>query len=848
MPAGNANTASGQGVVASPDTSAQDLLSHLPAGMTPQQVLQQIQSGAQPGPAQTATEAEPLAHPPAHKQSAGLSAMERIFSERAGLPLRQFGYDLVGNGGTIPSLQIGAIQDDYILGEGDEIVITLKGQENATYRSRVDRDGRLVLLNLQPLSASGRRFGDLRRELEAAIQRSYVKTQVFISVAQIRQLSINIVGEVDSPGVYQATGLSTVLDVLNMAGGIRKTGSLRNITVVRGNRSFRIDLYSMLLTHGRTPNMTVAQGDRIVVPPIGSTVAISGDIRRAGIFELPQHASAIRVRDLAALGNGPQLRGVYREMVLRIRPDGKEELVDANANPNALVRDGEILFVNHAVSASLGQVTLVGAVRLPGNYALNKTKTLHDLLPSVEALAPTPYMLLGVVEHTDAATLRRSLVPFSPLHVLQGKENMNLSSGDRVHILTIAEMRRLAKSKTGLTDEGGADGDGSATAVQDDPTAGSPPAATNSSSSSSGVIGTSAETGELSGNGLTPEDTEFFGRVLADYAITLNGAVRNPGVFLVAPETSLDEVVFAAGGLNTDVDLNKFEITSTTIDNASGQSTTTRKYYKGTDFQAIVLKPKDQIQFYHAYSDVDGGTVVLSGELIHPGTYSVLRGEHLSSIIERAGGYSQASYPYGAVLTRPSEAAHEKIAFIAQADELDSQLGARVISGKVTAESAAYLGTLSHRLRVAVPTGRITIVADLDILKRRPELDIVLHSGDKIVIPGRPGSILVTGEVRNPGAVLFRPEWDVNDYVDAVGGLTRLADDGGMFVVYPDGTAHPVGHSFWFVGGNDLAPGSMIVVPRDVTPPVDWLDLTEVITKITSELALTAASITVIGK
>src|SRR5215469_10334776 len=117
-----------------------------------------------PQPSVVVTPEQPSSRHPLQR-----SHLEDVYSQRANSDLSQFGYDILGNGGSVSALQIGAVQDQYILGQGDEIIVTLRGQENATYNIFVDRDGNVVLPRLHPISASGRRFGDFRQDLDAAI-------------------------------------------------------------------------------------------------------------------------------------------------------------------------------------------------------------------------------------------------------------------------------------------------------------------------------------------------------------------------------------------------------------------------------------------------------------------------------------------------------------------------------------------------------------------------------------------------------------------------------------------------------------------------------------------------------
>lgn len=873
--------------------TAQAILNQLQNGATPQSILGQLQQGQQPqstvptGPQATSQTLNNGQNPAGLTGSASIvpqppSNIETAYAERIGQPasappITQFGYDMIGNGGSVTALQIGAIQDDYVLGPGDQINITLLGAQNASYVARVDRDGRVLFLNLPPIAASGRRFGDFRSDLESAIKRTYVQTQVYISIGQVRQLSVRVVGEVASPGVYAVTGLSTVLDALNLAGGVKKSGSLRNITVVRGGRSYSIDLYSMLLTHGATPDMTVSQDDRIVVTPIGSTAAVVGDVRRPGIYEMPRGQRATTVRSLLSLANGPRIRGVYRLTVQRIRPDGKREYVDVTGSEGTVVRDGEVLFVLPAVNVSIGKVTLVGAVRLPGDYGLNRVKTLQDLLPSADAFQPTPYLLLGVVERIDPKTLAKVLLPFSPLHVLQKRENISLISNDTVYILTLEGMRALA---SGVTLEQAANNPQSAVngasapppanplAVLGSPGAPPPgtpvtpaappapgaPAAMAAPAPTATAAPAPATTGgpsaDLTGLSLSATDAAFFGHVLGEYRVTVGGSVRNSGVFLIAPGTTLDEVVAAAGGLDIDADLSTFEVTSTIIDNSTGQSTTTRVNYhiQPSQYSTLTLKNLDAIQFHPVYSNRDGGVVIVDGEVRYPGTYPILRGERLSSVLARAGGLTDAAYPFGAVFTRPSVGDEEDLARAREADQIESTVASYVTGGQVTADQAGYISSLTTRLRGLKSLGRIAIEADPAVLAATPEKDLVLQTGDHLSIPRRPASISIMGEVLNPNSVIFDAKLSVSDYIKRAGGVTDLADESNIYVVYPDGSASPANTSIWSFHGTKLAPGTTVVVPRDISLPVNVLQLVTAISGVVRDLALSAASFAVIHK
>ena len=88
-------------------------------------------------------------------QFAPPSRLEALYGSRAGRPLTQFGYDILGVPTAVTSAQIGGVQDNYILNEGDELIVDLRGQDSVSYRQRIDRDGRIILPKLNPIPAAG---------------------------------------------------------------------------------------------------------------------------------------------------------------------------------------------------------------------------------------------------------------------------------------------------------------------------------------------------------------------------------------------------------------------------------------------------------------------------------------------------------------------------------------------------------------------------------------------------------------------------------------------------------------------------------------------------------------------
>ena len=209
------------------------------------------------------------------------SPVEREFRERLADPtLRQFGYDVFQSAqGASAGGLTGSVGGNYTLGIGDDVVVQFQGATNDSKTVRVDREGRIVVGTLPPIPAAGRSIDAVTRDLQAVTRRTLLGTDVYVSLGSVRAVTVFVGGEVDRPGQYNLTALSDISAALAQAGGIRRSGSLRSVRIVRAGGSQIVDLYG-LLGIGAPPSVRLRDGDRIIVPVIGDTVAISGNVAR----------------------------------------------------------------------------------------------------------------------------------------------------------------------------------------------------------------------------------------------------------------------------------------------------------------------------------------------------------------------------------------------------------------------------------------------------------------------------------------------------------------------------------------------------------------------------------------
>ncbi len=836
-----------------------------------------------------------------------LSRLELDYQKRTGQEIRQYGYDLFASPAQPSTGMVGRIADDYVLGVGDEVVLILHGSTERAVTTAVDREGRIIVEGLPPITAAGRTFGEVRDEIEARTSKAFIGTEAFVSLGGLRQLSVYVVGEVKRPGLYRLTSLSTALDALTAAGGVNRSGSLRKIKIVTGSQTRILDLYRLM--DGQGGDLRLSDGARIVVPVIGGTAAVYGEVLRPGIYELPTEGNS--AKELLAFAGGTIRPTGYAYVLTRVGAEGHQQ-VETLANLNGRVADGDIYNVGLRRDVWVGAVELLGHVRAPGIRSIGESPTLSALLGDVETFKDYPYLLFGAIETTDPVSRARVLEPFSPEKVLFGGADRKLRDKDRVILFGRSDIDFLSASSTRrvvLTgsytptpmpgekvaqrcmplDElarlvGDTRSERYATAVravfsQLDVTKVEEAADIEAARQQREAAQISAEA-RIDSNGRKVVTRDEFGaremdvqgktqapdqnqddpmcpkvyRAVAnllpftlEYVASADGAVRTPGVYPLAEATSVGSLIAAAGGATFGADYGTIEVQSSTANGTPGMRQ--RVDGRATDLATVTIGPAGGIRLNTVYRAEEGGAVLLSGEFKHPGVYSIKRGEKLSELIERAGGLSDQAYPYGAVFTRNRVKEAQQAGLQRTARELNAGLATAALKNReMSADVLMAAQKLAESIATVDMVGRVVIEADPRVLAERPDLDTTLEGGDEIHIPKRPNYVLLIGDVLNPGALQFVAGKSVKAYLREGGGIQSTADDDRIFVVYPNGAAKPVKLSSWgFNTGVMVPPGTAIVVPKDVQP-IDTLNLVKDISTIIGQLAVSAASIAVISR
>jgi len=340
-------------------------------------------------------------------------------------------------------------------------------------------------------------------------------------------------------------------------------------------------------------------------------------------------------------------------------------------------------------------------------------------------------------------------------------------------------------------------------------------------------------------------------RLMLDNAVAVVGGVNVPGDYPVAGSVTLEDVIRAAGGMTRQADASAVELTWFTASNGGSRQTPQRTTVdlNRTSPTTVRAPVGSIVRVNPAVSGREDGFILVEGQVQRPGRYDLIVGERLSSVIARAGGLSANAYPYGAVFTRSSVQQAEFDARQRALAELNRALvreSTVADENRLRPEGLGVLRDLVAQIESSEPIGRMVIEADPNILMVRPELDITVEPGDRLFIPRRPWSVFVSGEVFNPGAQQFGEALTARNYLQAAGGVTADADRSRMFIVAPDGSAAQFSASSWRGRAPVLAPGSAIIVPRDLRP-FDPMRFSLNLTQILSSLAISAGALAVIS-
>lgn len=756
-----------------------------------------------------------------------------------------FGYDIFR---PLPEPIIeGPVDEQYLLSPGDEIIITVWGQLSLKYLLAVSEDGYIDIPDEGGrVFTNGVSLKELKKMVTESLSRiysSYINLEnpssgpafVDVKLAKVRKLLVYVVGEVKNRGAYTiSSGIATLLNLLTNAGGVEERGSLRDIRIRRANGTVdMVDFYDLLIT-GKidTKKTQIRYGDYIIVPIKQKSVAIKGEVKREGIYEVIGNEG---IKELINFAGGLTSNAYLKRCQVRrfevnvgekfIDLDLESVLSDPEKNFPLMDRDEVTILPSIVVRRRMVEIRGDG-IKRPGVYQYSPGMTVRDLIEQAEGLREHVYLERADLVRTGE-DFSKKLTVFSPkelykeerpgVYVFAGdksaeEKNFRLRELDEVIIYSSFALRGKDKH---VTLEGHIKEPGTYILAEN--------MSLYDLMFSRG--GFNDETfrkrafldlahifrktpGELKEQVLTFSPRKLLdGKAEANIRIedgdrivvysydalevkpmvTIDGLVKRPGAYELAEGMTLGDLILVAGGLRpeayrVEAAIARREPPGDDSENKKGEEKIATVIIpisgdiaRIPDEVRTPLKPFDKILIRNLYQWEPLSVVSVKGQVKSPGSYSLeSRQERISQVMRRAGGLKNEAFAEGAYLMRQKDIVRMSET---KTDELEK---------------------IAINLREALQN------------PARP-YDLVLKDGDMIFVPNNPGTVEVRGAVRKPGILQYREGKGIGYYVDLCGGW--MGDKDNVVINLPNGSAKKVKKFLFLRISPKVLPGSVIEVP-----------------------------------
>jgi protein involved in polysaccharide export with SLBB domain len=750
------------------------------------------------------------------------------------------------------------VTPDYVLGPGDQLIIRIWGQVNFNAQLTVDRSGSIYLPQVGEIHVAGLPYAQVRQHIHDAVGHIYKSFDLNVEMGQLRSIQVFVVGQARRPGTYTLSSLSTLVTALFATGGPSVQGSLRDIQLRRNGQTItHFDLYDLLIFGDMSKDAQLLPGDAIYIPPVGPQVAVSGDVHNPAIYELKGNATVEEALRFA--GGLSATASLLRASLERLDLQKNRTVLDISLQGAGLatpVQQADILRVLPISPQFQNTVTLRGNVAETGRFSWHPGMKLTDIIPDSQSLITRDYWerrnQLGVPgpefkpEYTNnpdyyprdlngyqtgAAQYDTNGVP-----IYNGQSAPNVNQGQQANgartngTNSTQNVSQASTPMAGQNNDPNCIPDGSSISQQNQ--YGQPPG--------SSIQGTNSQNGQpCSSPG---------SRSLADETQASSGNLPRPALTVALPVPEIDwsyAVIERMNPQTLTTSLVPFNPGKLVLDHDAAQNLALEPGDVVTIFsQADIKVPQAQRTKF----------VRLEGEFKQAGIYSVLPGETLRQLVERAGGLTPDAYLFGSNFTRESTRILQQLRLNDYLQNLELEIDRSTIAasasvGNVDPAATAASRSLVARFRSIRATGRVVLNIPQDASAVADLPNIQLEDGDRFVIPSKPSTVNVVGAVYDQNSFLFRNSREVRSYLRLAGGPTKSADGGDSFIIRADGSVVSR-HSRNGVFGNTFATmrlnaGDTVVIPEKVPRPSGLRNFISY-TQIFSSLALGAAAIAVL--
>ena len=650
---------------------------------------------------------------------------------------RIFGHDLFQTEALSfePPMNI-ATPQSYILGPGDAVFIDIYGASQKTIEATVTPDGMVMVDDFGPIQVGGLTVDQANARVKSQLSGRFGGSKIRLSVGQTRTISVNVMGEVNTPGSYTLSAFATVFHALYMAGGPNEIGTLRNIKVYRNNRLIStVDVYDYILNGNLKGNVRLQDNDVITVGTYDCLVSANGKVKRPMYYEMKRDESMKSLINYA----GDFASDAYRKSVRVIRKMGSQLSV-FNVNEFDMssfkMADGDSVLVDSVLNRYQNMVEVKGAVFRPGMYQLgNQITSIKTLMEYCEGVTEEAFTTHAVM-HRMKKDRTLEVVPVDLTSIMDGTAaDILLQNEDVLFVPT----RQDVQEEQTITIHGEVQYPGVYRYADNE----------------------------------TLEDFVLQAGGLKETAAMVNVFVSRR---IINPKaTEADSIL----GHSFSFSLKDGFV----IDGEPG----------------FHLQPFDEVFVRKSPGYKVQQNVSVEGEVQFSGDYSLTKqNERLSDLIKKAGGVTSIAYVAGARLERKMNEAerirYEESVKMQQQQNEAALMEQALKSGRSVSEMRAANQAAQEKLRIP-ETYYVGIELDKAIEHPGSDADIVLREGDRLVVPGQTSTVKISGEVMYPNTVGFEAGKKVKYYINQAGGYSSKAKKNRTYIIYMNGDVAKVSGS-----------------------------------------------------
>ncbi|MBE7705521.1 MAG: hypothetical protein E7Z90_06930 [Cyanobacteria bacterium SIG29] len=728
------------------------------------------------------------------------SKIEEMFNgndlEISKTPLMQVGYNLFG---AVPTGQAttGKYDNSYKLSVGEKVTVYLQGDSvdvmaisgttllNPVSSAEVDSKGQLFIQGLGSVPAEGKTLEEVEKSINKIASKKYKSLKVTLNVSSGQGFSVFVFGQVNKPGKVFIGNNSTVFDALNAAGGVKKSGTLRNIKYQSGDSEKQIvDLYNSIFL-GKVDEIIVKPNDKIFVDKIGNVVALKNGVIEPGIYETKEGET---VQDVVNYAGGLNPTTQVTEVTLI----GFNKLLKQKSAQNIAWEDAKSTVLANGDSVEFRElynnveniVTIQGNIKYPATYGYKDGMRLSDILKSEDDLLEETFIHQAVIRRVSGKDNTVETIPvflkdfFSGLTnpLLQPKDIITVYKNTNSEFVDVYGCINLPKHLTYI-------------------------------------------------EGMTLDDLMTDIQFI-ESDIKVEEPVKDEPVNTGKKKNNKDDVVLETSTTS----YNKMIPAENVAVEITSKDGNTRLYYlydimiNSGRIKTIKIQPNDKVFFRTLRSNEVLKSVKISGFVKKPGVYTSLEGKKLTDIIQMAGGLSQEADLRGIVYNRASLQGKQiyiarknndrdikllegRIASAYKPSEADQKTKMDMIE-MLKDEEASLIKRYTGQIALNIKSNDLDKIKDID--------NVLVQDGDDIYIPRMNNQVSIMGEVYNEQSFIYKKGASANYYIKQVGGYTPNANKFRLYKVGVNGRAVKIGkHS-------GVEAGDIIVVPRRIAGN-DWL-------------------------